>query len=241
MIRRPPRSTQPTTLFPYTTLFRSKIARTADGFAGALDAGGQGARLQVSCELAGRWVHLQRARHDAIMVGVSTVIADDPQLTVRIPGLEDRSPVRVILDSALRLPVTAAVARTAALFPTWVVAAETAPAEPERRLAGQGVEVMRVAASAEGRLDLNEALKLLATRGITRVFSEGGPTVAAALARLGLADEVMISTAPGPLGQPGVPAFRPELAAALSDPARYRLAGEELLGHDRLERYERVS
>lgn len=222
---------------PMVTL---KLARTADGFVGALGPAGEGARLQVSCEEAGRWVHLQRARHDAIMVGVSTVRADDPQLTVRLPGLEALSPVRVILDSALRLPATARVVATAREVPTWVIAAETAPVEREEQLVAHGVEVMRVSAAGEGRLDLAEALRLLAMRGITRLFSEGGPTVAAELARHDLADEILLSTSPAALGGPGVPAIQPALAAALADPARYRLAGAEPLGQDRLERYERV-
>ena len=222
---------------PLVTL---KIARTADGFAGALDAAGRGARRQISCEAAGRWVHLQRARHDVIMVGVSTVIADDPQLTVRLSGMAEMSPVRVILDSMLRVPASAQVVTTAAEAPTWIIAAETAPIEAEHRLVARGVEVMRVSSSAEGRLDLREALKLLATRGVTRIFSEGGPTVGAELARLGLADEVLLSTSPTPLGAPGVPAIQAALADALANPARYRLAETELLGQDRLDRYERV-
>jgi diaminohydroxyphosphoribosylaminopyrimidine deaminase/5-amino-6-(5-phosphoribosylamino)uracil reductase len=221
---------------PVVTL---KIARTADGFAGVL-ANGEGARLQVSCEQAGRFVHLQRAMHDAIMVGVSTVIADDPQLTVRLPGLEDRSPIRVVLDSQLRIPAGALLVRTARDVPTWVIAGVDAPNEPERRLVAAGVEVMRVGQGADGRLDPGDALRLLAMRGITRVFSEGGPTVAAALAAQGLADEVLISTSPDALGVPGVVGVQPALAAALADPACYRFLGEEMIGADRLQRYERV-
>ncbi len=83
---------------------------------------------------------------------------------------------------------------------------------------------------ADGRLDLAAALKLLALRGITRVFSEGGPTVAAALAQAGLADEVLISQSPDVLGVPGVPAIQPALARALADLARYRVIDEAMLG-----------
>jgi diaminohydroxyphosphoribosylaminopyrimidine deaminase/5-amino-6-(5-phosphoribosylamino)uracil reductase len=221
---------------PMVTL---KIAQTADGYAGALANGG-GARLQVSCEQAGRFVHLQRAMHDAIMVGVSTVVADDPQLTVRLPGLEDRSPIRIVLDSRLRLPAGALLVRTARQVPTWVIASADAPIEPERLLVAAGVEVMRVGQGVDGRLDIAQALRLLALRGITRVFSEGGPTVAAALAQAGLADEVLISTSPDALGRPGVPGIQPALGAALADPARYRHLADELIGVDRLQRFERV-
>jgi diaminohydroxyphosphoribosylaminopyrimidine deaminase/5-amino-6-(5-phosphoribosylamino)uracil reductase len=221
---------------PMVTL---KIAQTADGYAGLL-TNGEGARLQVSCEQAGRFVHLQRAMHDAIMVGVSTVVADDPQLTVRLPGLEERSPIRIVLDSHLRIPADALLVRTAREAPTWVIAAENAPIEPERRLVAAGAEVMRVGVGEDGRLDLAAALRLLGARGLTRVFSEGGPTVGAALAEAALADEILISTSPDALGLPGVPAVRTGLASALADPARYRPLGEEMIGADRLQRLERV-
>lgn len=213
-----------------------KIARTADGYAG----GPGGARLAVSCPEANGWVHLQRAHHDAIMLGIGSVLADDPLLTVRLPGMAARSPVRVVLDSQLRLPVASQLVRTAAGVPLWVVAAETAPVERERALVAAEAEVMRVSADAHGHLDLAEALSLLGTRGITRVFSEGGPTVAEMLARAGLLDEVVVSTSPNALGQPGVVAVRPALAAALADPDLYRLAETGLIGHDRFEHFVRT-
>ncbi len=154
---------------PHVTL---KIARTADGF-----AGGPGrARVAISCAEASAWVHLQRAHHDAIMIGVETALADNPQLTVRLPGMERRSPVRVVLDSRLRMRPRHEPRRHGPHGPTWIVAAEDAPAAPEAALTTAGVEVMRVGRDADGRLDLREALALLAARGITRVFSEGGPT-----------------------------------------------------------------
>jgi diaminohydroxyphosphoribosylaminopyrimidine deaminase / 5-amino-6-(5-phosphoribosylamino)uracil reductase len=221
---------------PMVTL---KIARTLDGYAGALKSG-SGARLQVSCEQAQRFVHLQRAMHDAIMVGISTVLADDPQLNVRLAGLEDRSPIRVVLDSQLRLPVGARLVTSAREIPTWLIACEHAPIAAERQLVAAGVEVLRVSAGVDGRLDLADALQLLAKRGITRVFSEGGPTVATALAQAGLADEVLISTSPDRLGEAGVVGVQPALAAALGDPSRYRHLGDEMIGVDVLQRYERV-
>ncbi len=190
---------------------------------------------------ANRWVHLMRARHDAIMIGVDTALADDPQLTVRLPGMETRSPVRVVLDSRLRLPPTYKLVRTARDVPTWVIAAETAPVEPERALTAAGVEVMRVGAGADGRLLLREALGLLAERGITRIFSEGGPTVGERLALEGLADEVIVSTSPRALGHPGVVAVRPALAALLAEGGTFRIARDRLIGEDRFTFYERVS
>lgn len=212
-----------------------KIARTADGY-----AGGAGATpIAVSSPAASAWVHLQRAHHDAIMLGVGSVLSDDPQLTVRLPGMVDRSPVRVILDSYLKLPLASKLARTAREVPVWVIAAETAPVEPEAALVAAGVEVMRVGAAPDGHLDLHEALTLLGTRGITRVFSEGGPRIGEKLALAGLADEVVVSTSPKALGEPGIVALRPGLAGLLADPDLYRLAGTELIGGDRFEHFVR--
>lgn len=212
-----------------------KIARTADGY-----AGGAGATpIAVSSPAASAWVHLQRAHHDAIMLGVGSVLSDDPQLTVRLPGMADRSPVRVILDSYLKLPLASKLARTAREVPVWVIAAETAPVEPEAALVAAGVEVMRVGAAPDGHLDLHEALTLLGTRGITRVFSEGGPRIGEKLALAGIADEVVVSTSPKALGEPGIVALRPGLAGLLADPDLYRLAGTELIGGDRFEHFVR--
>ncbi len=214
-----------------------KVARTADGYAG----GAGGSRIAVSCPAASAWVHLQRAHHDAIMLGIGSVLADDPQLTVRLPGMAGRSPVRVVLDSSLRLPPDSTLVSTAREVPVWVVATDAAPTGPEARLTAAGVEVMRVSAGVDGRLDLGEALRLLGARGVTRVFSEGGPTVGEKLALAGLADEVVVSTSPNALGHPGIVAVRPGLARLLADPDLYRVAESRLIGHDRFEHFTRIA
>jgi diaminohydroxyphosphoribosylaminopyrimidine deaminase/5-amino-6-(5-phosphoribosylamino)uracil reductase len=214
-----------------------KVARTADGFAG----GAGGARLAISCPESGEWVHRLRASHDAIMLGIGSVLADDPLLTVRLPGMEIRSPVRVVLDSSLRLPHSAKLVQGAATVPLWVIAAEDAPVAAEARLVATGVEVMRVSRGADGHLDLREALRLLATRGITRVFSEGGPTIGEQLALQGLADEVIVSTSPNPLGGDGIVAVRPGLAALLADPEIYAVTQAGQIGCDRFECFTRIA
>ncbi len=213
-----------------------KIAQTADGFAG----GPNRTRIAVSCEEAGRWVQLQRTHHDAIMLGVGTVLADDPMLNVRLPGLGGRSPVRVVLDTHLRMHAGLKLAMTSGTIPTWVIAAEDAPLAPEKALVDAGLEVMRVGRADDGHLDLREALALLATRGITRVFSEGGPTVGEQLALQGLADEVIVSTSPNALGADGVVAVRPLLAGLLASDDRFRLAGTQMIGHDSFMFYDKV-
>src|SRR5215210_1591315 len=166
-----------------------KLAQTADGYAARLS----GARLLITGERSNCRTHLIRAHADAIMVGVGTVLADDPQLTVRLPGMEDWSPVRVILDSRLRTPTSATLAVTAREAPTWIICTDDAPAAAEHRLTAQGAEVMRVGAR-DGRLDVPAAMRLLAGRGITRVFSEGGPRCADVLAAHDLVDEFALAT-----------------------------------------------
>lgn len=213
-----------------------KIARTADGFAG----GAGGTRLAVSCPAASAWVHLQRAHHDAIMLGIGSVLVDDPQLTVRLPGMAARSPVRIILDSHLRLPLFSRLVQTAGVVPVWVMTTEAAPIDREIALVAAGVEVMRISARRDGHLDLGEALRLLGTRGLTRIFSEGGPTVGEELAQAGLVDEVIVSTSPNSLGQQGVVAIRPGLARLLADRDVYAVAETGLIGHDHFEHFVRT-
>lgn len=213
-----------------------KIARTADGYAG----GPNRARVAISCPEATAWVHLQRTHFDVIMLGVETVLADDPMLNVRLPGLAHRSPVRVVLDTRLRMHTGLKLVTTCRDIPTWVIAAEDAPTKPEKTLVAAGVEVMRVARGLDGNLDLQAALQLLATRGITRVFSEGGPTIGEQLALQSLADEVIVSTSPNMLGVMGITAVRPGLAARLAAGKHFRLVRERMIGHDLFQFHERI-
>lgn len=188
-----------------------KLARTADGYA----AGGEG-RLMISGPRANAEIHLQRAHCDAIMVGVGTVLADDPQLTVRLPGMAARSPLRIVLDPCLRTPLEAGLVRTSASVPTLILAGPQGSTEAAEALAAAGAEVQRVPVTADGRIDLAAALRFLGARGLTRVCSEGGPTLADALARENLVDECLLVTGDCVLGQPGLPAVGPHLAALLA-------------------------
>lgn len=218
---------------PMVTL---KLARTADGFAAGDDHDG---RLTITGEAANLRVQTMRALHDAIMIGVGTALGDDPLLTVRLPGLESR-PLRVILDSRLSLPLRSRLCATAREFPTLAIASRAATAEREAALAATGVEIARVGPDATGHVDLAAALRLLARRGMTRVFSEGGPRVGSRLVAAGLADEVVLLTALKPLGRPGLPALDAPALAALDDPARYREFETTAYGDDVLRRWERL-
>jgi diaminohydroxyphosphoribosylaminopyrimidine deaminase/5-amino-6-(5-phosphoribosylamino)uracil reductase len=219
---------------PMVTL---KLAETADGFA----AGGEhDRRLAITGAAANARVHVMRAMHDAIMVGIGTARADDPLMTVRLPGMEDAKPLRVVLDYRLESSPRSRLAATARDYPTLIIAAEDAPLKAERALAEAGIEVARIPAHHSARLELRIALAVLAQRGITRVFSEGGPRVARELIGAGLADEVVIFTAPKPFGAKGVPVLAAEARRKLEQNAHYTLAEDGFAGPDRLRRYCRV-
>lgn len=214
-----------------------KLARTRDGVAGRR----AGPRLMITGQETRARVHLMRARADVILAGVNTILADDPDLTVRLPGMEAMSPVRVVLDSQLRTPLAARIVQDAGRVPTWIIAAEHAPVAPEIALVRAGVEVMRVAADSDGRPDLAMALQLLGARGVTRVFCEGGPALANALAAAGLVEEVALFTGSGVFGDAdpnGVPAIGPDLALAL---AGMRIVEESAVGDDALQICERAN
>lgn len=209
-----------------------KLAETLDGYA----AGDQhDPRLAITAAPANARTHVLRAMHDAIMVGIGTAQADDPLMTVRAAGLEDRKPLRVVIDAKLALPPRSRLALSARENPVLVLAGEGARNDA---LAKAGVEIASVALDANGRVDLSAALAALAARGLTRVFSEGGPRIGAELIRLGLADEVVIFTGPKPLGR-GVPALDLSARASLADTARYALVEDAKVGPDRMRRYER--
>ncbi len=213
-----------------------KLAETADGF---VSGGAHDSRLRITGEIANLRVQVMRSIHEAIMIGVGTALADNPALTVRLPGV-DRKPLRVVLDTHLNLPARSRLAATARNVPTLVVAGEDAPKEASLPLADLGVVIEHVGLDAEGRVDLNEALRTLSVRAVTRVFSEGGPRVAARLVALGLADDVALIAAEKPLGRPGGPALDAQARAALLDPSRYRLVETMVYGADVMRLFERV-
>lgn len=194
--------------------------------------------VQITGEEARARVHLMRAMNDAILVGIGTVLADDPALTCRLPGMLKASPVRVVLDPALRLPPTSQLVASAIERPVWVIAAADAPSEREELLSERGVGVIRTA-RGDGGLDLPEVLHALSERGITRLIVEGGPSVAASFLRADLVDEAVLLHGPATIGPDGVDALDGLPLDTLTASSGLRLAGTEMIGDDRLERYER--
>lgn len=208
---------------PYIIL---KLAFSSDGK--IAEAPGQ--RTSITGPEVKARTHLMRAQSDAILVGLGTVRADDPDLTCRLPGLEARSPVRVVADSRLVIPRGSHLVRTAGLVPVWLLSvADGAVA--------RGVEILRCNPDPDGHVDLTDALAKLAQRGINRVLAEGGAHLARGLIEAGLVDELALFRSPKVLGPQGVDGFAGLPIARVM--AAFRPGGEERLGNDHSSVYVR--
>lgn len=142
----------------------------------------------ITSEPARAYGHTLRSQYDAILTGIGTVLADDPLLTCRLPGLEDKSPVRVVLDRHHRLPATSQIAKTQNTITTWIL----------------------------DRPDIGEVLSYLTEKGITRVLVEAGQKVTSAFIEAGLVDRIYWFKAPVTIGEKGLAAFSPDTKAKLA-------------------------
>jgi diaminohydroxyphosphoribosylaminopyrimidine deaminase/5-amino-6-(5-phosphoribosylamino)uracil reductase len=152
--------------------------------------------------------------------------------------MESRSPIRVVLDSKLRLPHESRLAVTARDTPLWIIASNSAPPQREEALRAKGAEVFRIA-EANGELDLPAGLKLLAGRGITRLMVEAGPILAAAFLQADLVDEAMLLRSPQILGAEAIDALEKLPLETLTQSSRLVSAGTEQIGADTAEFYGR--
>ena len=211
-----------------------KLAVSADGGIGRHGEG----QVAITGPEARAMVHGLRARYDAILVGIGTVLADNPELTCRLPGMGNRSPVRVVLDRQARLPVASRLVRGAADVPVWVIAGNDADPVRVEALTSAGVLVIRVPPCDAG-IDPLVAVTALANRGITRLMVEGGAQVAASFLDAGLIDEAFIFTGRTSLGPSAILPFADRPLAALTECPTYRLAGTAQHGPDRLMRLAR--
>ena len=192
---------------PWSKYITERLAYLSLKLAVSLDgriATRTGASKWITCAESRTRVHSLRSGHDAVMVGINTVIADDPRLTVRdVPG---RNPVRIVVDSKLRLPTGSQLVATARETPTCVITTNDASRAVAEALEDSGVAVIRVPATAEGRCDMLSALRELAAREVVNVLCEGGAELAGSLLAAGLPDEMHVFVAPvllGPRGRPG--------------------------------------
>lgn len=216
---------------PHVTL---KLAVSADGKAAL--AGRK--PVQITGEETRARVHLMRAMNDAILVGIGTVLADDPELTCRLPGMARQSPVRVVLDPDLRIRPTSKLAASAREVPVWVYCGQDASADRENALNEQGMQVQRIQSEGQ-KLALLDVLQSLANKGITRLMVEGGPTVAASFIRANLVDEAVLLRGPIAIGMDGIGALDGLSLDALTSSAHLRLTGAATIGADTLSHFER--
>jgi diaminohydroxyphosphoribosylaminopyrimidine deaminase/5-amino-6-(5-phosphoribosylamino)uracil reductase len=216
---------------PMVTL---KLASTLDGRI----ATHRGESQWITGTPARRLAHALRGRHDAVLVGVGTVLADNPDLTCRIPGFRPTPVVRVVADSHLRTPLTSRLAVTAAQTPTWFLI--RAGTDPARRTAFSdlGATLIEVPGASAG-VDITAALHALGKAGLTRLLVEGGGQIAAALLRADLVDRVAWFHAPTIMGGDGWPAVQAFGIEILDHMPRFRRHCVTSIGNDMLSEYSR--
>jgi diaminohydroxyphosphoribosylaminopyrimidine deaminase/5-amino-6-(5-phosphoribosylamino)uracil reductase len=243
---------------PHVTL---KLAVSADGMIGRRGEG----QVRISGAVARAQVQILRAETDAILVGIGTAVADDPQLTVRLPGLEERSPIRIVLDRRLDLPLASKLVRTARDVPLIVVAGDAG--FPSPRIWGEGARradegqpggaQMSLSALAEREVDydarragleaagaellnadtISDLLAALASRGISSLLVEGGARAARSFLDADLVDRILLFTCPPAIGEGGIPSpFQ-----RTSVPGGFSLRRTARYGDDLFEDYERES
>jgi len=208
---------------PYVIL---KIGVSADGKIAA----GPGQRTSITGEEVKARVHLMRAQSDAILVGLSTVLIDDPELTCRLPGMEARSPIRIVADSRLSIPSKAKLVKTAELVPVWILSTRKGGVSA-------GITVIDCKQTASGWVDLADAMKQLGERGINRLLVEGGSHISQSFLEADLVDEVQLFQSPTVIGSQGIDAIADTPLSTLDE--RFNSTHKEVLGTDTLTVYER--
>jgi diaminohydroxyphosphoribosylaminopyrimidine deaminase/5-amino-6-(5-phosphoribosylamino)uracil reductase len=208
---------------PYVTL---KIGVSADGKIAA----GPGQRTSITGGDVKARVHLMRAQSDAVLVGLSTVLTDDPDLTCRLPGMEARSPIRIVADTRLSIPSKAKLVKTAEQVPVWILSTRKGGA-------GAGITVLDCKQTPNGSVDLPDALERLAERGINRLLVEGGSQISQSFLEADLIDEVQLFRSPTVIGPQGIDAIADTPLSTFEK--RFKPTQKEVLGTDTLTVYER--
>ncbi len=212
---------------PQVTL---KLAVSADGMIGRAGEG----QVAITGAEARRQVHLMRAESDAILVGVGTAVADDPLLDCRLPGLEDRSPIRIVLDPDLRIPVSSRLVESAGRTPLLLAAQGSADRAKRAELAAQGAGFLAVE-RVDGAVALPELLEDLAAQGISTLLVEGGAATVRSFLDEGLVDRIVLFEGEMVIGTGGIAA--PFSAESL--PQGFTLLRDERFGTDRCREFAR--
>jgi diaminohydroxyphosphoribosylaminopyrimidine deaminase/5-amino-6-(5-phosphoribosylamino)uracil reductase len=212
-----------------------KLATTLDGKIALAN----GQSRWITNERSRAHTHLLRSQHDAVMVGIGTALADDPELTCRLPGVKTPRLVRIVADAKGRLPPSSELATTAAAQPVWLLTASNADAKALDALRQKGVKTIPLPNASEG-IDIAAALKALAKEGLTRVFVEGGATLASSLMRADLVDRLYWYRAPKLMGE-GVSAVASLGLETLTSLPRFRRDETQRFGEDVLETFRRAT
>ncbi len=216
-------------------LFRLKSASTLDGKIATATRESQ----WLTGPESRRAAHAMRGRHDAVMVGVGTVLADDPELTCRIEGFRSAPLVRLVVDSHLRTPLLSKLVRTAGESPLWIMHRNGADPSRKSALEKAGVRLIELPASPAG-IDLRAAAERLAQGGLTRILVEGGGTLAAGLLRADMVDRLAWFHAPGIIGGDGWPAAAGFGVTSLAGMPRFVPVAQERFGDDMLTTYRKA-
>lgn len=217
---------------PLVTL---KMATSMDGRI----ATASGASQWITGPEARRFGHMLRATHDAILIGSGTARADNPELTCRLTGLEDQSPIRVVLDTHFSIPLTGRLVQTAREHPLVVFCGPTADATRQQALVDAGASVIETAPGQSGQPSPASVVATLAASGVTRLLIEGGGRVAATFLRNDLVDEIALFRAPMVIGGDGLPAISAFGLDTLDQAPGFQHTGTRSLGDDVLETYRR--
>jgi diaminohydroxyphosphoribosylaminopyrimidine deaminase/5-amino-6-(5-phosphoribosylamino)uracil reductase len=212
-------------------LVTAKLATTLDGRI----ATHGGESRWITGDDARQTFHLLRAEHDAVMVGSTTAMVDDPDLTCRLPGFTGRPRIRVVIDGRLRLPLTARLVRTAREVPTWLMTRANADKLRREAYMDAGIEVISVSAGPDGAIDPADAAHQLGARGLTSILLEGGGKLVGAFLRAGLVDRVAWFRAPRIIGGDGIAAIAPFGIDKLADARSWRRLAAYPVGDDVLE------
>lgn len=207
-----------------------KIAATIDGKI----ALGNGESKWITGDIARRYVHLERAQHDAVFVGIGTVLADDPTLTARLPGVEHNA-VRIVLDTNLRIPLEIKLFKTASEYPVWVFYKN----DPEGR--ASDLEALGVHLFKTPDMGISTILKVLAQEGIIRLFIEGGAHVLTSFLKSGLYDRLLVFRAPSVIGEDGRGGITALNLQSMDKIIKLERKETRALGQDFLEVYEKCS
>jgi diaminohydroxyphosphoribosylaminopyrimidine deaminase/5-amino-6-(5-phosphoribosylamino)uracil reductase len=218
-------------------MFTLKTATTLDGRV----ATARGNSKWITGAPARAFAHGLRADHDAIMIGIGTALADEPSLTCRLPGLENRSPIRIVADSTLRLPLTSPLVVSAGDVPTWVITVTGCDAGRRGALEDKGITVIEAEAGEEGRPDLKWLAEELGRRGLTRVLVESGGDLAAALVKDDLIDRLAWFRSAKLIGGDGRGALSAFGVGAVAEAPSFVRDSITDAGEDVFETYRRVT